>query len=97
MVFSGSGVVGEQEADTSQLQKIVVDGLKLVRKRIDPGDREAKVGIEFPGDAEGIRLQPEAEQPSVTIITIVGIGNGKAFQVLGSERNLTEAFGLYAN
>ena len=32
------GVVGQEEADTGQLEQIVVDGFKLVRQRVHAGN-----------------------------------------------------------
>ena len=49
--LAGARVVGEQEPHARQLEKVVVDGLRLVRQRIDPGDRQAEVGVELVGDA----------------------------------------------
>ena len=60
--LAGAGVVGQQEADAGELQQVVVDGLELVRQRIDARDREAEVGIELVGDAERVGLEAEAEE-----------------------------------
>ena len=53
--LAGPGVVGQQEPDPGQLQQVVVDGLQLVRQRVDAGDGEAEVGIELVGDARANR------------------------------------------
>ena len=42
--LAGAGVVGQQEPDARQLQEVAVDGLQLVRQRIDAGDRSEKNG-----------------------------------------------------
>ena len=36
--FSGARVIGQEKADTRELQEVAVDGFELVGKRIDPGD-----------------------------------------------------------
>ena len=38
--LSGAGVVGQQKPDARQSQEAVIDGLELVRQRIDAGNRE---------------------------------------------------------
>ena len=75
------GIVGQQEADAGQLQKIVVDGLELVRQRIDAGDREAEVGVKFPGNAERIGLKAQTKKASVALVGKTGIENGKRIKV----------------
>ena len=65
--LAGAGVVGQQEADAGELEQVVVDGFELVRQRIDAGDRQAEVGIELVGDAEGVGLEAEAEQSAVAV------------------------------
>ena len=59
--LAGAGVVGQQEADARQLEEVVVDGLKLVRQRIDAGDGEREVGVVLVGQPEPQGLDAEAE------------------------------------
>ena len=59
--LAGTRVVGEQEPDTGELQKVVVDGFELVRQRIDTGNRKAKVRIKLVGDSQRIGLEAQAQ------------------------------------
>ena len=59
--LAGPGIVGQEEADAGELEKVVVDRFELVGQRIDAGDRQAEIGIELVGDAERISLDAEAK------------------------------------
>jgi hypothetical protein len=60
-------IVGEQEADAGQPHEVVVDGLELVRQRIDPGDREREVQVVLVGEREPCSLDAEAEPRRVAV------------------------------
>ena len=62
-----TGIVGEQEPDARNLQEIFVDGLKLVRQRVDPRDREREVWVVFVGEAEPVSLDAEAEPQGIAV------------------------------
>ena len=63
-----AGIVGEQEPHARQLEEVLVDRLELVRQRIDLRDRQAEVGVELVGDAQGVSLeaQPPPSSPSTS-------------------------------
>ena len=63
-----AGVVGQEEADARQLEEVVVDGLELVRQRIDPGDREREVGVVLVGEPEPLGLDAEPEENGVAVV-----------------------------
>ena len=67
--LAGAGIVGEQEADARQLQEVVVDGLELVRQRIDAGDREREVRVVLVGEAKarGLDAEPEAQAVAIEV------------------------------
>ena len=60
-------IIGQEEADARQLHEVVVDGLKLVRQRIDAGDGEGEVRVVLVGEAEPQRLDAEPEAARVAI------------------------------
>ena len=60
--FPGPGVVGEKEPNPRNLKKIIVNGLQLMRQRIDAGNRKTEVGVKLPSDSERIRLNSEPQQ-----------------------------------
>ena len=90
--LAGAGVVGEEEAHGGQLEEVFVDRFELVGKRVHAGDGEAEEGIELVGDAEGVRLEPEAEQPCIAVVGEGPVGDGEARDVLGRQRDPTEPF-----
>jgi len=61
----GPGVVGEEEPHAGDFEQVLVDRFELVRQRIDAGDRKAEIRVELVGDAERVRLNPEAEPDRV--------------------------------
>ncbi len=71
--LAGAGVIGEQKADLGDFEQIVVDRLQLVRQRIDPTDRQAEIGVEFVGDAEGVGLQTQPYQVAVADVGMHGV------------------------
>ena len=79
--LAGAGVVGQQEPDARELEQVVVDGLELVRQRIDARDREPEVGIELVGDAEGVRLEAEPEKPPVAVEGVPRVEDREALEV----------------
>ena len=76
--LAGAGVVGQQEAHARELEQIVVDRLELMRQRIDARDREAEIGVELVGDAEGVGLKAKAEQSAVAVERMRRIENREA-------------------
>ena len=69
--FAGPGIVGQQEADSRQLQEVVVDRLKLVGQRIDAGDREREERVVLVGQAQPMSLDTQAEERRVAIEALV--------------------------
>ena len=63
-----ASIVSEKEANSRQLQEVVVNGFKLVRQWVYAGNRKPEVGVEFVGDAEGIRLNADLENMSVAFV-----------------------------
>ena len=95
--LAGAGVVGEQEPDARELEQVVVDGLELVRQRIDTRDRETEVRVELVGDAEGVSLKAEAEQSAVAVEGVLRIEHREALQIVGVQCYLAEPFGVRAH
>ena len=91
--LAGAGVVGEQEAHRGQLEEVVVDRFELVGQGIDAGDGQPEAGVELVGDAEGVGLEPEAQEPAVAVEGRGGVGDGQAGEVAGGERDLAEPLG----
>ena len=82
--LAGAGVVGEQEADAGELQQVVVDGLKLVRQRIDARDGEAEVRVELVGDAQRVGLKPSRSSwPSPSYVQD-GLLDRQGFEIAGA-------------
>src|SRR5207237_518671 len=54
--FAGPRVVSQQKADASELQQVIVDGLKLMREWIDARDRKGEVRVELVGNSKSVRL-----------------------------------------
>ena len=75
--LAGAGVVGQQEADARQLQEVVVDGLELVRQRIDAGDREREVRVVLVGEpqARGLDAEPEAQRRRRRTARVSGVAS----------------------
>jgi hypothetical protein len=65
--FAGAGIVGQQEANPRQLEQVIVDGLQLVRQRIDAGNGQSEVGVKLPGYTQGVRLQTETNRAAVAV------------------------------
>ena len=86
-----AGVVCEEEPDRRELQEVFVDGLKLVRQRVDARDGEAEVGVELVGDPQRVRLQPQPEQSSVSIVGQCRIGDGQVCDVVRCQRDSAES------
>ena len=62
-----AGIVGKQEPNARQAHEVVVDGLKLVRQRIDAGDRERKIRVVLVGEPKPSGLNAEAETRRVAV------------------------------
>ena len=56
-----AGIVGEEEANPRHREEVVVNGLKLVRERVNTGNGERKVGIVFIGESQPKSLNADAE------------------------------------
>ena len=82
---------GEQEADSGELQQVVVNRLKLMRKRIDARDRESEIRVEFIGNPEDIGLKAEPKQVAVTGVRAGRLLDLEIFDVCGTERDGPEA------
>ena len=74
-----AGVVGQEEPDARQAHEIVVDGLKLVRQRIDAGDGEREVWVVLVGQPEARGLDAKAEARRVAV---EGLALGRRFEEL---------------
>ena len=59
--LAGPRVVGDQEPDAGLGEQMAVDGIHLVRQRIDLGDRDGEVRVVLVGqpNAMGLGGQPE--------------------------------------
>ena len=95
--LASAGVVRQQEAHAGELEEVIVDRFELVGQGIHARDGEPEVGVELVGDAEGIGLEAEAQEPSVAVEGRSGVGDGQAGEVVGGERDLTEPLGLLAH
>ncbi len=91
-----TGVVGEQEADAGELQQVVIDGLKLVRQRVYAGDGQSEVGVELIGDAERVRLDADAEDLPVAVVSELGLLDLELGEVGSGEGDPSEFFGADA-
>jgi len=87
-----SGIIGQEKANTCNLQEVIINGFKLVRQRIDAGDREAEVWIEFIGDTECISLKAKTEKTAVAIVGKARIQDADLLKVLCCEADLAEPF-----
>src|SRR5687768_5712329 len=54
--LSRARVVSQEKPDTGRFEEIIINGLKLMRQRIDAGNREAKIWIELVGDPKRVGL-----------------------------------------
>ncbi len=64
-------------------------------QRIDARDRQPKVRVELIGDAQGVRLQAEAQEASVAIKRVLGVEDGETLEIADGERDLAEPLGLH--
>ena len=65
--LAGPGVVGDQEADAGLREQVGVDGIHLVRQRIDLRHRDGEVRVVLEGqpDAMGFGGEPEVGRVAV--------------------------------
>ena len=50
-------------------------------QRIDARDRQPKVRVELIGDAQGVRLQAEAQEASIAIKRVLGVEDGETLEI----------------
>ena len=81
------GVVGEQESHAGEFEEVFVYSLELVGQRIHSRDGQSEVWVELVGDAEGVGLEPEPQEPSVAIIGQSGVGDGQFSDVGRGQRS----------
>ena len=62
-----TGVVGDQEADAGLGEQVGVDGIHLVRQRIDLGDRDGEVRVVLEGQPDAVGFGGEAEVGGVAV------------------------------
>ena len=95
--LAGAGVVREQEPHARELEQVIVNGLKLVRQRIDAGDRKTEERVELVGHAELVRLQTEPQQGAVAGVRGGPLESLHAGEVSGRERGRHETLAVLAN
>ena len=87
--LAGARVVGDQEADAGLGEQVRVDGIHLVRQRIDlrHGDGEVRVVLEGQPDAVGFGGEAEVRRVAVERGQLAGLGDlDRAVEVLGLEQ-----------
>jgi hypothetical protein len=91
-------VVGEQESDSRQRKEIPIDGLDLVRKRIDDAGVDRKEGVELVSDADALGLGAEEEKPGIAVERMLLSSNlDERGEFLCSQRTLHQPAGLEPN
>lgn len=55
--LTGTRIIRQEKVDPREPQKIVVDGLELVRQRVNARDRDPEVGVDLVGDPEAVGLE----------------------------------------
>ncbi len=91
-----AGVVGEQEADARQAHEVVVDGLELVRQRIDAGDRERKVRVVLVGEPETRGFDAKAEARRVAVEWLALGRRIEELELVEAQDTLVDLSGLLA-
>ena len=92
--LAGARVVGQEEADSGQLEEVVVDRLELVGEGIDAGDREREERVVFVGQPEPMGLDAQAEQGRVAIEALVYRGAAELSELSGCEDRIADQAGL---
>lgn len=90
----GPRVVGEEKADAGQAEEIVVDGLELVRQRIDTRDGKGEERIVFVGQAEAVGFDAEPEQTCIAVEGLLVGGDGQAGQLIRRQEGVVCQAGL---
>ena len=80
----GPGVVGQEEADSRELEEVVVDRFELVGERVDAGDGEGEVGVVFVGEAEPVGLDADSEELGGAVERLGLAGHGELGDLLGA-------------
>ena len=75
--LAGPWVVGDQEPDAGLGEQMAVDGIHLVRERIDLGDRDGEVRVVLVGqpNAMGLGSEPEVGGVAVERRQLAGLGD----------------------
>lgn len=95
--LAGTGIVGDQEPDAGLGEQIAVDGIHLVRERIDLGDRNSEMGVVLVSQADSVGLRGEPELGRIAVqksqLPRPGDLDSRA-EVLGVEQLIPEAIGI---
>src|SRR5207249_3088908 len=83
--------------DASQLEEIIVNSLKLVGKRVNAGNGQAEVRIEFVSNAESVSLETQAQERSVPIERLGGLKDVERGHLLPGDCDPAESLGLQAD
>ena len=76
MVLPAPGSSASRKRMRGSLQEVVVDGLELVRQRIDAGDGEGEVGVVLVGEPQAHGLDAQAEAARRRRRTAPGLPGG---------------------
>ena len=90
--LAGTGVVGEQEPQRRARQQLAVDGLDLVRQRLDVAGRDREHRVEEAGERDPLRLGGELEVARVGVEGRLPVcATDRAVLVLAEDDLLAEA------
>src|SRR5713226_1358994 len=92
--FACTRIVGQKKTNTRQLEEIVVNSFKLMRKRIYTGNRKTEIRIELVGDAEHVCLKPESQQIAVAPVRARRLLNCELLEVGRGQRHIAKTFRL---
>ena len=95
--FAGTRIVGQQKTHARQLEQIVVNRFKLVRKRIDAGNRKTEVRVELVGDTEHVRLKSEPQQFTVACVRAGRLLDRQLLEISRGKRYVAKTLGLNAD
>jgi hypothetical protein len=68
-----------------------------MRQRVDPGDREAEVGVELVGDPQGVSLQAESEEVAVAVERGDGLLDLEGRQIVIRQSDAAKPLGTNAD
>ena len=65
--LASAGIIRQQKANARQLQEVAVDGLQLMRQRIDSRDRQREEWIVLVGQTQPMSFDAQTKQTGITV------------------------------